>query len=117
MFNYFSCGQALNCIRPQRITNKLNLHMTFRRNAPQKAWSGMNPITQRSTTPAQQNGVGNQPKVVPQKPGNNEETGTTDQHANDRLLFLFANMMVSCPQATHAVDHADDQRAFLLQSR
>ncbi|MCJ1229114.1 hypothetical protein MMC12_005779 [Toensbergia leucococca] len=65
-----------------------------RRNPTQKAWtSGMNPITQRSTTPAQQNGTSSQPKSSPQKNMNNKETNTPDRHANDRLLFLLGNLM------------------------
>lgn len=63
----------------------------------------MNPITQRSTTPAQQNGAGNQTKAVSQKPVNNRETSTPEKHANDRLMFLFGNMIVSGPQACQAL--------------
>ncbi|MCJ1271313.1 hypothetical protein MMC22_011213 [Lobaria immixta] len=65
-----------------------------RRNAPQKAWTtGMNPITQRSTTPAQQNGAGNQAKAVSQRPVNNRETNSPEKHAHDRLIFLLGNMI------------------------
>lgn len=69
---------------------------TSRRSMPQKAWtSGMNPITQRSNTPAQQNGVGNRIKTGPSKTTGNQETTTPEKYANDRLLLLLANMMVS----------------------
>lgn len=68
----------------------------IRKPAPQKAWtSGMNPITQRSTTPAQQNGVGSQARAVSLKSTSNQETGTYDRHSNDRLLFILGNFMVS----------------------
>lgn len=67
-----------------------------RRNAPQKAWtSGMNPITQRSNTPTQQNGVGLQAKATTQKPPNHQESATPERHANDRLLYLLGNFMVN----------------------
>ncbi|SLM34481.1 LsmAD domain [Lasallia pustulata] len=65
-----------------------------RRNPPQKAWtSGMNPITQRSTTPAQPNGVGGHPKPSSQRSMPASETSTPDRHANDRFLFLLANFI------------------------
>ena len=81
-----------------------SLHMASRRNAPQKAWTtGTNPITQRSTTPAQQNGAGSQAKSVVPKPPDNRETNTPDKHANDRLLYLFGNMMVRESQASQAL--------------
>ncbi len=73
----------------------------FRRSAPQKAWtSGMNPITQRSNTPNQQNGGALQAKVA-QKPTNNEESNTPEKHANDRLMYLFGNFMVSLRTLKH----------------
>lgn len=63
----------------------------------------MNPITQRSNTPAQQNGVGNRIKPGPSKPTINQETNTPDKHANDRLLFLLANMLVSGPKTRNSI--------------
>ncbi|KAL8721505.1 MAG: hypothetical protein Q9225_001850 [Loekoesia sp. 1 TL-2023] len=65
-----------------------------RKPAPQKAWqSGMNPITQRSTTPASQNGNTFQAKTGPQKPASNMEVGNADKHAHDRLLFLMTHLL------------------------
>ncbi|MCJ1370049.1 hypothetical protein MMC20_001261, partial [Loxospora ochrophaea] len=62
-----------------------------RRNNPQKAWTtGMNPITQRSHGPSQQNGTS---KATLQKANASQETNTADQHAHDRLLFLLGNFM------------------------
>lgn len=54
----------------------------------------MNPITQRSTTSGQQNGVGSQGK-------NNAHKAATSQEANmeklatERLVYLMVNFMVS----------------------
>ncbi|KAL9021315.1 MAG: hypothetical protein Q9185_001425 [Variospora sp. 1 TL-2023] len=65
-----------------------------RKPAPQKAWQGgTNPITQRSTTPASQNGNVSQPRAGPQKPVPNMELGQADKHARDRLVFLMAHFM------------------------
>ncbi|KAL8775681.1 MAG: hypothetical protein Q9209_000177 [Squamulea sp. 1 TL-2023] len=65
-----------------------------RKPVSQKAWqSGMNPITQRSTMPAAQNGNISQPKASSQKAGANMELGNADKHAHDRLVFLLANFM------------------------
>ncbi|KAL9591965.1 MAG: hypothetical protein Q9179_007194 [Wetmoreana sp. 5 TL-2023] len=65
-----------------------------RKTVPQKAWqSGMNPITQRSTTPASQNGNISQPKAAPQKAVPNMEVGNADKHAHDRLLFLVTHFL------------------------
>ncbi|KAI4224673.1 MAG: hypothetical protein L6R36_004481 [Xanthoria steineri] len=62
--------------------------------APPKAWqTGMNPITQRSTMPAAQNGNLAQPKISPKKPAANMELANADKHAHDRLVFLMANFM------------------------
>lgn len=73
-----------------------SLRTSFRRPTPQKAWtSGMNPITQRSTTPAQQNCAGSQGKVTTQKFASVQETSTPEKHANDRLLYLLGNFMVN----------------------
>ncbi|KAL9601326.1 MAG: hypothetical protein Q9219_002621 [cf. Caloplaca sp. 3 TL-2023] len=65
-----------------------------RKPAPQKAWqSGMNPITQRSTTPANQNGSISQAKAGSQKPAANMEIGTAEKLAHDRLLFLMTHFL------------------------
>lgn len=54
----------------------------------------MNPITQRSTIPAAQNGNLAQLKTSPKKPAANMELANADKHAHDRLVFLMANFMV-----------------------
>ncbi|KAG9543096.1 hypothetical protein KCV01_g25201, partial [Aureobasidium melanogenum] len=63
-----------------------------RKSPAPKAWSqGTNPITQRSnaSTPAT-NGLANGiPKPTQSKP--QQENGTSNKHATDRLLFLIAN--------------------------
>ncbi|KAL9001119.1 MAG: hypothetical protein Q9169_000302 [Polycauliona sp. 2 TL-2023] len=64
-----------------------------RKPVPQKAWQGINPITQRSTIPAAQNGNLAQPKASTQKPPANMELANADKHAHDRLVFLMANFM------------------------
>ncbi|KAL8711363.1 MAG: hypothetical protein Q9220_004260 [cf. Caloplaca sp. 1 TL-2023] len=61
--------------------------------AQHKAWSGMNPITQRSTTPASQNGNVSQARVGPQKSVPPMEVGNADKHAYDRLVYLMANFL------------------------
>ena len=69
--------------------------ITRRRAPPQKAWqSGMNPLTQRSSTPAQQNGAGSHNKTGSQKPFASQEMAVTDSNAHDRLLYLYGNAMV-----------------------
>ncbi len=55
----------------------------------------MNPITQRPTTPAQQNGAGPQLKPTAQKATINQDMNAADRHANDRLIYLLGNIMVS----------------------
>lgn len=101
---YFPCETALDIGVLHYTISPSSLHMASRRNAPQKAWTtGMNPITQRSTTPAQQNGAGNQAKAVSQRPVNNRETNSPEKHAHDRLIFLLGNMIVSSPQASQAL--------------
>jgi len=55
----------------------------------------MNPITQRSTTPAQQNGAGPHTKPTLQQTTVTQDMNASDRHANDRLLFLLGNFMVS----------------------
>ncbi len=83
---------------------RLSLLMSHRRNPPQKAWtSGMNPITQRSTTPAQQNGAAAQTKPALPKTTTNQDMNASDRHANDRLLFLLGNFIVSYSQIVSAV--------------
>ena len=81
----------------------LGSHVMSRRNGPQKAaWtSGMNPITQRSTTSSQQNGVGSQAKNNAHKSATNQETGT-EKIANERLTYLMAQFMVSQSDKTLA---------------
>ena len=69
--------------------------VVYRRNATPKAWtSGMNPITQRSTISGQQNGIGSQAKNASHKATINSE-GNTEKLANDRLMYLLVNFMVS----------------------
>lgn len=70
-------------------------HAIYRRNVPQKAWtSGMNPITQRSTTSGQQNGVGPQAKNNVHRAAINQEA-SIEKLANERLMYLLVNFMVS----------------------
>ncbi|KAL8859539.1 MAG: hypothetical protein Q9178_003938 [Gyalolechia marmorata] len=65
-----------------------------RKPVPQKAWqSGMNPITQRSTLPAAQNGNFSQSKASTPKPAANTELANAHKHAHDRIVFLMANSM------------------------
>ncbi|KAL8694728.1 MAG: hypothetical protein Q9218_000654 [Villophora microphyllina] len=65
-----------------------------RKSGPQKAWqTGMNPITQRSTTPASQNGNIAQAKAATQKPVLSMEVGNADKHAHDRLVFLHTHFL------------------------
>ena len=67
----------------------------YRRNVPQKAWtSGMNPITQRSTTSGQLNGLGTQTKSNAHKTTANQE-GSIEKLGNERLMYLLLNFMVS----------------------
>ena len=54
----------------------------------------MNPITQRSTTSGQQNGVGSQAKNNAHKATLNQDANM-EKLANERLLHLMANFMVS----------------------
>lgn len=69
--------------------------MIYRRNVPQKAWtSGMNPITQRSTTSGQQNGVGPQGKNNAHKAAIHQEA-SMEKLANERLMYLLVNFSVS----------------------
>ncbi|KAL8942856.1 MAG: hypothetical protein Q9211_001219 [Gyalolechia sp. 1 TL-2023] len=67
---------------------------TQRKPVPQKAWqSGMNPITQRATTPAGQNGGISQAKPGSLKAASGMDVGNADKHAHDRLLFLMTHFM------------------------
>ena len=54
----------------------------------------MNPITQRSTTSGQQNGVGSQSKNNAHKAAIIQDSNM-EKLANDRLVYLLANFMVS----------------------
>ena len=54
----------------------------------------MNPITQRSTTSSQQNGVVHQAKNNAHKAANNQEA-SMEKLAHERLLYLMANFLVS----------------------
>ncbi|KAI4156972.1 MAG: hypothetical protein L6R39_000882 [Caloplaca ligustica] len=65
-----------------------------RKPAPPKAWQGgMNPITQRSTTPASQNGSIPQSRAGPQNPAPTMDVADADKHAHDRLLFLMTHFI------------------------
>ncbi|KAI4164474.1 MAG: hypothetical protein LQ342_001787 [Letrouitia transgressa] len=64
-----------------------------KKTAPQRAWSGMNPITQRSTTPGQQNGSISQPRPGAQKTAVSQESNSADRQTHDRLLYLLGNFM------------------------
>lgn len=54
----------------------------------------MNPITQRSTTSGQQNGVGPQAKNNAHKVAVNQEANM-EKLAHEKLVYLMANFMVS----------------------
>ncbi len=54
----------------------------------------MNPITQRSTTSAQQNGVGSQAKNNAHKAVMGQDANM-EKLANERLVHLLANFMVN----------------------
>ena len=54
----------------------------------------MNPITQRSTTSSQQNGVGPQAKNNAHKAATSYEA-STEKQANERLMCLLVNFLVS----------------------
>ena len=54
----------------------------------------MNPITQRSTTSGQQNGVGPQAKNNAHKTAINQEANM-EKLASEKLLYLMANFIVS----------------------
>ena len=63
----------------------------------------MNPITQRSTTSSQQNGVGPQAKNNAHKAAMNQEA-SMEKLANERLVYLLANFMVSERGANGRID-------------
>ncbi|KAF2840636.1 hypothetical protein M501DRAFT_930469 [Patellaria atrata CBS 101060] len=67
------------------------------RKPPQKAWAhGTNPLTQRSSNSPSLNGTVNTPKSSTNTKSastTSKESNTPDRHANDRLLFLFANFI------------------------
>ena len=78
----------------------------------------MNPITQRSTTPAGQNGALTTSKPGPQKAPFHAELSTADKHAHDRLLYLMANFLVCSlfpSLAERSTDSFNFIRACLLQ--
>lgn len=54
----------------------------------------MNPITQRSTTSGQQNGVGTQGKNNAHKAAIHHEA-SMEKLANERLMYLLVNFSVS----------------------
>jgi hypothetical protein len=70
------------------------------------AWAkgSTNPVTQRPVGAANINGVTNtQNKTAPAQKGPSappKESNASDRHANDRLTFLIAAMMVSCKLST-----------------
>ncbi|KAL4905766.1 hypothetical protein BDW74DRAFT_151978 [Aspergillus multicolor] len=60
-----------------------------RRSNSQKAWTqGTNPITQRPSFPQQNGNMSQRPSPSP-KP--TKESNTPDNHAHDRMVFLFAS--------------------------
>jgi len=61
-----------------------------------KAWTGTNPITQRSASSSTLNGTANgQVKNDASQRAGTLEADTSSRHAHDRLLFLLANFTVS----------------------
>lgn len=60
----------------------------------------MNPLTQRSTTPAYQNGNATQGKGTTSKPTLNHDAGAPEKYFNDRLISLYANAIVSRSKIT-----------------
>ena len=69
----------------------------------------MNPLTHRTTTPAQQNGVGAHSKNSPQKPFANQEVAAIDKHAHDRLVYLYGNAMVRS-EGSDSIANAKESR-------
>ena len=80
---------------------------------PQKAWTGMNPITQRSSTSNQQNGVGPQPKGNTPKTAMNLDPRNVDQCTQERMLYWLGNFMVSYDlYVTQAIDISSDNHTL-----
>ena len=76
----------------------------------------MNPITQRSTTSGQMNGLGTQTKGNAHKATANQE-GSIEKLGNERLVYLLLNFMVSEQDETLTFlnyDNADGYRALTL---
>ncbi|KAL6715035.1 poly(A)-binding protein binding protein [Lecanora helva] len=76
-----------------------------RRNVPPKAWTGLNPITQRASTPSHPNGAGPQPKSNNAKTSLNSDSRNNDQHTHERMLHLLGNFMGNT--ATIALKNGD----------
>lgn len=82
------CCQA---VYARNVVTQLSTDSFSRRVPAPKAWtSGTNPITQRGTTPVQQNGTQSQVKIQGiSRTAAPKEQGITDRHAHDRLTFLL----------------------------
>lgn len=66
-----------------------------RRTNSHKAWTqGTNPITQRSSYSSSNGNLTHQRQTASPRP-NQKESNTSDNHAHDRLVFLFASFIVS----------------------
>ena len=71
----------------------LAIFPSYRRSNSHKAWSqGTNPITQRSTHSSSNGNMAQKQSGSP-RPGQ-KESNTADNHAHDRLVFLFATFIV-----------------------
>jgi len=66
----------------------------FRKPPQPRAWQGTNPITQRPAS-MNTNGVVNPPRFG-QSTALSAESGTPMRHLNDRMMYLLANLSVSC---------------------
>ena len=65
------------------------------RPAAPKAWtSGTNPLTQRGTSSPQSNGVAASSKSTSTKSNVQKESGISDKHAHDRLLYVLGASIV-----------------------
>lgn len=70
-------------------------YLCHRRPAAHKAWSGPNPITQRSSTPNQGKGNAQQNKTASSsKMALTKEHVQTDKHNYDRIRYLFGAAVV-----------------------
>lgn len=74
--------------------------MITRKPATPRAWTqGTNPITQRSANQGTTNGTvynSRQAAVVPRTFGSiSRDSGASEKHAHDRLVYLIANFKVS----------------------